>query len=70
MKTLLPIGTTGVAAYDIVCLAGIIKKGTRVTITGFDKLIPSRGYELIDEHGFKVIEAGFDCIIPDKNNQK
>lgn len=69
MKTL-PIGTTGIAAHDLDCFAGIIKKGARVTITGIDNFCPSRGYELTDEHGFRVIETGFDSIIPDKNNQE
>lgn len=69
MKTL-PIGTTGTAARDIDCMAGTIKKGARVTITGIDDVYPSRGYELTDEHGFRVIETGFDSIIPDSNNQE
>ena len=69
MKTL-AIGTTGLATRDLKCLAGTIKKGSRVTITGIDDVCPSRGYELTDEHGFRVIETGFDSIIPDSNNQE
>lgn len=64
MKTL-PIGTTGIAARDISCMACTIKKGTRVTITGIDNVQPSRGYDLTDEHGNRIIETGFDSIIPD-----
>ena len=65
MKTL-PIGTTGRAAYDIISIACTIKKGSKVTITGIDDMYPSCGYELTDEYGNRVIEAGFYCIIPDK----
>ena len=61
----LPIGTTGVAAYDIKCLLHTIKKGSRVTITGIDTGYPNYGYELTDEQGHRVIETGFDSIIPD-----
>lgn len=64
---ILPIGTTGTAARDINCIFGTIKKGARVTITGIDN--PARGYELTDEHGFRVIGTGFDSIIPDSDNQ-
>ena len=64
MKTL-PIGTTGIAARDFSCMAGTIKKGTRVTITGIDDVQPSRGYDMTDEHGTCILETGFDSIIPD-----
>lgn len=64
MQTL-PIGTTGIAARDLKCMAFTIKKGTRVTITGIDDIQPSRGYELTDECGRHIIETGFDSIIPD-----
>ena len=60
----LPIGTIGVAAYDIECLNHTIKKGSRVTVTGFDN---HYGYWLVDENGNMVVEAGFDCVIPMKN---
>ena len=65
MKKTLPIGTIGIAARDISCMAYTIKKGTRVTITGIDDVQPSRGYELTDEYGNHIIETGFDSIIPD-----
>lgn len=67
MKTL-PIGTQGVAAYDISCILFTIKKGTRVTITDVDTSFPSLGYELTDTFGNKVVETGFDSIIPDSGN--
>lgn len=68
MKTL-PIGTTGVAAYDIDCIDGTIWEGSRVTITGIDDMSPSYGYELTDEYGVRAVETGFDSIIPDRNYQ-
>ena len=68
MKTL-PIGTKGTAARDIDCLACTIKKGSRVTITGIDEVWPSRGYELTDEEGHRIIETGFDSIIPDEQQE-
>lgn len=61
----LPIGTQGVASHDIEALSGIIKKGERVTIVDIDTVQPSRGYGLLSESGVKIIECGFDCIIPD-----
>ncbi|MBR3134496.1 MAG: hypothetical protein IKG56_03450 [Clostridia bacterium] len=63
---ILPIGTTGVAAYDLECLSYTIKKGTKVTITGIAPEWSRRGYELTDESGRRVTETGFDSIIPDK----
>ena len=62
---ILPIGTTGIAAHDLECYNCIIKKGTRVTITDIDETKPSFGYTLTDEHGNRIIETGFDSIIPD-----
>ena len=67
VKTL-SIGTQGVTAYDISWILFTIKKGTRVTITGIDTSSPSLGYELTDIHGNRVVETGFDSIIPDSNN--
>ena len=62
---ILPIGTTGIAAHDLECCTCKIKKGCRVTITGIDDDVPSFGYELTDEYGNRIIETGFDSIIPD-----
>ena len=69
MKKTLPIGTTGIASRDISCMRHTIKKGTHVTITGIDKSWPSRGYELTDDEGNRIIETGFDSIIPDDNQE-
>ncbi len=64
--TILPVGTKGVAAYDIECANCTIKKGTRITITGWEYMY---GYDVVDEFGNKIIEAGFDCIIPDERKK-
>jgi hypothetical protein len=59
------IGTIGIASRDIEALSGKIQKGARVQIVGIDDVQPSRGYELLDlETGVKLIETGFDSIIP------
>lgn len=63
MKTL-TIGTQGTASHDLECLIATIKKGTRVTITGID---PRYGYELVAVNGVRMVETGFDSIIPDDN---
>lgn len=59
------IGTIGIASKDLKALSGIIPKGARVQIVGIDDTQPSRGYELLDlDTGIKLIETGFDSIIP------
>lgn len=58
MKTL-PIGTIGITAREIETMAGTIKKGAVVQITD----IGPRGYDLVTESGFAVIETGFDSVI-------
>ena len=58
MKTL-PIGTIGITAREIKTEAGTIKKGAVVQITD----VGPRGYDLVTESGFAVIETGFDSVI-------
>lgn len=59
------IGTIGIASRDIEALSGKINKGDRVQIVGIDDVQPSRGYDLLDlENGVKLIETGYDSIIP------
>ena len=62
MRKILPIGTTGIAAKDIETISCTIKKGSKITITGFEYMY---GYNIEDEFGNRIIEAGFNCIIPD-----
>ena len=38
--------------------SGSFEKGTKVQVTG----IGPWGYDLMDEHGNKIIEAGWTCI--------
>ncbi len=59
----LPIGTIGVTVNELKNMAGTIKKGTKVEITG----VSNSGYEIIAENGFRMIEVGFANIIEDKN---
>jgi len=64
------IGTIGIASRDIEALSGKIQKGARVQIVGIDDVQPSRGYDLLDlETGVKLIETGFDSIIPARNGE-
>ena len=67
MEGELKIGTTGKAAFDIPITSGntIIPKGSRVTITNIDKISPSWGFEVTDEHGNVAQYTGFDSVIPD-----
>ena len=58
MKTL-PIGTIGTTAKEIKTMAGTIKKGAVVQIID----VGSRGYDLVTETGFTVLETGFDSVI-------
>ena len=60
------IGTTGIASRDISAILGKIKKGDRVKIIDVDTSRAPRGYELLDlDTGVRLIETGFDSIIPD-----
>jgi hypothetical protein len=64
------IGTIGIASRDIEAFPGKIQKGDRVQIVGIDDVQPSRGYDLLDlETGVKLIETGFDSIIPARNGE-
>jgi hypothetical protein len=38
--------------------AGYFEKGTRVKVIG----VTERGYDLMDEHGNRVIETGWDSV--------
>ena len=64
--TILSIGTTGVATKDIKSENCTIKKGTKITIIGFEYMY---GYDIKDEFGNRITEAGFDCIIPDERKK-
>ncbi len=57
MKTL-SVGTIGTATRDLKSMAGTIKKGTKVEIIA----IGNRGYDVIAENGFRIIETGFDSV--------
>ena len=64
------IGTIGIASKDIEALSGTIPKGARVQIVGIDDVQPSRGYDLLDlDTGLKLIETGFDSIIPVRSGE-
>lgn len=59
------VGTIGVASKDMETFSGKIQKGNRVQIIDIDDVEPSRGYTLMDlDTGVKIIETGFDSIIP------
>ena len=38
--------------------AGYFEKGTRVMVVG----VSERGYDLMDEHGNRIIETGWDSV--------
>ena len=52
------IGDKAVTTCEMIVATGYFKKGTVVTITD----ISARGYDLMDEHGRYITEAGWDCV--------
>lgn len=52
------IGDTVVTKRKVDSCAGYFERGTQVKIVG----VSERGYDLQDEYGNRVIEAGFDSI--------
>jgi hypothetical protein len=52
------VGDRAITAHDVTSMVCCIKKGTVVTITD----IGARGYDLVDDRGRIVIEAGWYCL--------
>lgn len=52
------VGDRAITARDVCSMTSCIKKGTVVAITD----ISARGYDLVDDRGRVVIEAGWNCL--------
>ena len=52
------VGEWATTKRKVECLSGYFEKGTKVKVIGKS----SRGYDLEDEYGNKIIETGYDSI--------
>lgn len=52
------VGDCAVTTEEVSCLMHSFEKGTKVKIVG----VSARGYDLMDEHGNRIIETGFDSV--------
>lgn len=52
------VGDRAVTARDVYSMCYCIKKGTVVTIID----VGARGYDLVDDRGRTVLEAGWTCL--------
>ena len=53
------VGKWVTTSRQVSSCAGYFEKGTRVKVIG----VSERGYDLIDEHGNRVIETGWDSVV-------
>ena len=60
-------GQIVVTSRRVESCAGYFEEGTKVEIIG----VSERGYDLQDEYGNRILEAGFDCVerITERNTQ-
>lgn len=52
------VGDWVVTNREVSCMIRSFEKGTRVQIID----VSARGYDLMDEHGNRIIETGFDSV--------
>lgn len=52
------VGEWAITIRKVDSCAGYFEKGTRVKVIG----VSERGYDLMDEHGNRVIETGWDSV--------
>ena len=55
---ILEVGDRAITTREVSCMVRYFKEGTVVTITD----VGSRGYDLMDEHGNVITEAGWSCV--------
>ena len=52
------VGEWAITNRKVESCAGYFEKGTKVKVVG----VTERGYDLMDEHGNRVLETGWDSV--------